>query len=693
MRKTLFLMFLLLFMSGCSGGNKILDDAENKLRSLIPDEISEDIDLAGMQDQIGNDVFISWESDDSYYLTPEGKITQDEERHEVILTATIKYKNTARTIDIGVAVMPECDADTANSILNEIDIPPIWEKDFPLPSSVKYQNRRIEVTWKSSSSAVTNKGKITYANKDVPAVLTASITYMGNEYQKEFEITIKKFAEENLDDFFSGLNIPEETEKDLHLPQSATVFFRPAKLEWTSSNNDVITNTGKVKSTVNPQSATLTCKVSFDDVTVIKTYEVSVLPISDETLLDILTCDIKIPKLTSRNLYLKQDFEDASCTWKSSDESAMSSDGAINQDLKSAKEVSLTLTLRKGDKIMTKTYQTSVLPLPNIYQDELFEGKTKNLHRNEKGSLCLNKDALCGTFESYETEHEEFTEAVASWCALTTLSATCELFVSLKVGGTYSEYISYGKFGLGLKNKCCGQENSLIELADDEIKVLHQGYATGFKYKAMLERKSLEDKSPELSMVTLTFKLKDKEFDSHPDLSILKGSTYDVPKLYQHTVPSIGGIICSATSSTMLLKYKGHSFKDKDSLEHRYIAGIVKDYGNDIYGNWVYNCVGMSSFGEKAYVKRFYGITEFLQSIDCLGPVAASIRGTVEYETNNGRRGSYNTKGHLLVVTGYALEEGNVFILINDPNVREVSIKVTLANFLSFWRNVAYVIE
>jgi hypothetical protein len=102
----------------------------------------------------------------------------------------------------------------------------------------------------------------------------------------------------------------------------------------------------------------------------------------------------------------------------------------------------------------------------------------------------------------------------------------------------------------------------------------------------------------------------------------------------------------------------------------------------------------MSSFGERAYVKRFYNVNEFLYSVQQAGPMAASIKGTVKYvNMTTGAQGSYNTAGHLLVVTGFEITDNGTYIYINDPNVKGVAIKTTLEDFLSIWRNVSYILE
>ena len=79
---------------------------------------------------------------------------------------------------------------------------------------------------------------------------------------------------------------------------------------------------------------------------------------------------------------------------------------------------------------------------------------------------------------------------------------------------------------------------------------------------------------------------------------------WDVPKLYQHDVPNIGGVICSPTTTTMLLKFMGMSFKDKGyTYEHEYIARMAADPGHNspTYGNWSYNMITAGALGATAY--------------------------------------------------------------------------------------------
>jgi hypothetical protein len=140
----------------------------------------------------------------------------------------------------------------------------------------------------------------------------------------------------------------------------------------------------------------------------------------------------------------------------------------------------------------------------------------------------------------------------------------------------------------------------------------------------------------------------------------------------------------------MLLKYKGESFKEFDAeYEHRYMASIVRDYGNKIYGNWVYNTVAMSGYGYDAYVARFYSINELVEHLATVGPCALSVKGQMTSDQKN-----YYTNGHLIVAIGYEIKDnGEIVIVCNDPNVSVVTCRYSLTVMNNTWRNVVYVIE
>ena len=212
--------------------------------------------------------------------------------------------------------------------------------------------------------------------------------------------------------------------------------------------------------------------------------------------------------------------------------------------------------------------------------------------------------------------------------------------------------------------------------------------ANAIQYKFILRRDAVTIDSPKLSLVAFAIEI--PGYTHQVDLSKYPSSfVYSVPKLYQQIVPTIGNSICSPTSSTMLLKYKGEDFSAFDQYEHRYIANLFKDYGNDIFGNWVYCAVGMGAYGYDAYVARYYSVEELVEHLAVIGPCAISVKGQMTSDKKN-----YYTGGHLLVAIGYEFDvNGNLTIVCNDPNVSEVECRYTKAVIENTWRGVIYSIE
>jgi hypothetical protein len=263
------------------------------------------------------------------------------------------------------------------------------------------------------------------------------------------------------------------------------------------------------------------------------------------------------------------------------------------------------------------------------------------------------------------------------------------LFIRVQVDGVWSDYISYGRWGLGLNNTTPNYSNSLIKKSADEIFVLNGKSGDALQLKIILRRDDLSKESPQVSLIATTINIGGGYYHD-VDISKLRTDVnHDVPQLNQNKVPGIGKIICSPTSSTMLMMFKGHTFPGVHP--HEYFAGLVQvdPANNGIYGNWVYNTVGMSSYGETAYVKRMYSYNELLEHLDKVGPVAASVKGTMIGEIGI----TWPTNGHLIVVRGYYFKGDQLYIRANDPNMVDVYEEYTIENFLKVWRNIVYVIE
>ena len=323
--------------------------------------------------------------------------------------------------------------------------------------------------------------------------------------------------------------------------------------------------------------------------------------------------------------------------------------------------------------------------------NDLINYEVSNVKKEGK-YLVLEDKTKIGSILSPIIETKDFSEIVGSWSCLTSKTSTIELAISVRVGEEWSKYFTYGEWGLGFENLYYNQDDKNVHMDIDEILCKEGNLGNAFRFKVTLKCDA------KLSLVCCTLRIPNYTYPV--DASNLPDYVcYDIPCLNQNMVPKIGHEICSATTATMLLNYKGFSFKDKDSeFEHRYIASLVADNGHHspTYGNWVFNTAVIGAFGVDSYVARHYSWEELKIHLATVGPVGASIRGDV---------GLYKTGGHLIVVRGYRVVDGKTYVICNDPNINErfgndkdgkplfVYYEFPLEVFNAFHRGVVYVIE
>ena len=495
-----------------------------------------------------------------------------------------------------------------------------------------------------------------------------------------------------IQEVISNLNIPEKTMTNIELPTS----INGVSISWKTSDTDVITYTGEIgKRTANNQKAILRATFTLGFVSINKDYNITLLGFTNEEKLEIVMNALSFPEVLTNNLTLDTTLSyGVTASYISDNTAYLSNEGIINpqdEDIIVTLSVVLTLGSDSIDRDFVITIPKYVEPIKYHQLIQYIDNfnMTNQTGLEIKNNRLVLKDGVTeATYVSDEIITKEFTSLVGSWAAISSTTSTCELFVSVKVGSTWSDYITYGKWGLGLENASYDQTNSLIKLVTDEVKVLNNQKGSAIKYKIVLKRNSTSVDSPALSLVS--FALEIPSYSYYVRTSELPDYVcYDVPRLYQQVVPTIGGSICSATSTTMMLNYKGLSFKDKDSLyEHRYMASIVRDYGNKIYGNWVYNTAAMGGYGFNAYVARMYSVDELRYYLANYGPVALTVKGTMISSEK-----TYTTNGHLIVAIGYKYVNNELYIICNDPNVANVYCEYSLTVINNTWRMVGYVME
>lgn len=575
--------------------------------------------------------------------------------------------------------------------LDLLEIPAEINEDLELPTTLKIGKETVTLKWDSSKPEIlADNGKLTKQLSQQKLTLKVTLTYQELSINHEFVITVSAMnAVERIQYAISLIDIPAETKTDISLPTR----IERVNISWSSSNEAIISKTGKVTEVNEPTIITLTANLSYMGESDTAEFTVNVIPLTVNEKLQKVMDSIDLESgVIFENLELKTSFDYGIVgTWTSSNPDILSNDGIIDFEYE-GQTVTLKIKLTLEGKSMEKTFEFTI-GSSSVFRNHTYIERANdfesnnftNVYINENNKLALLDNFEIGSYESNIIQTREFTSLVTSWSALSGTTHTVEVLIKVLVDGEWSDYLSYQPWGLGLQNKAINQEstNKLAKLTDDIVFINNNKQANAFQFKIILRRNKITDPSPEVSLVSVTLEIPNYEFKVDNDLPDFVD--YDVPKLNQNIVPTIGNSICSPTSITMLLKYKGHSFTEHDEFEHRYIAYLARDYGNNIFGNWVFNTVTASSFGHDAYVKRMYSFEELMHHLHTVGPVAASVKGNMQ--------DLYTTNGHLIVVRGYRVTDDKTYVIANDPNLKDVYFEYDLDVFMNVWRNIIYVIE
>lgn len=684
------LLIFLILLSSCKKEEikdiDILKDFSDTI--VFSEELNSDLDLKDTYIYKDYEISALWQSSNENVLDNSGKYYYTLNDEIITLSVAFSYKdeNISKSYDL----ISYANVDKAyEQVYLALNLPKETDTNINLISQIKVGKSTYRISYKSNNlDIIKDNGEIVLNDEDKNASMDVTIT--SSKLTKTFTHNLKVLkidqekVVEKLKEIGTSLKLNEVIKEDIDLPNKLIYKDFELDLTWISSNTNVLSNTGKVYLEDREENISLTvstvCNISY-------TFSLVSATMDNEIALAKAIEDVYIPSLITSDIILPSTFTyNTVGVWQSSNENIITNTGTISKSNNTFKDVTLKLTLSKGENTMEKDFKVSVSNQAHFYQDRTFLGAKENVVV-QGDKLVLEQDKLKGTYTSNEINVANFKSIVGSYAATSSKTATCELEVRIKSGSTWSKYFSYGEWGLGKKNYCLAQSDTYVKMVEDEILMIDPAKGNAFQFRLTLKRKSANEESPIVSLIA--FAIEYVSYSYPVDISTLpKVVKYDVPKLYQHIVPGIGGIICSATSSTMLLKYKGHDFSSKADYEHEYIAEMVLDSGNNIYGNWVYNTIAMSAFGEITYVKRFYSANEMLYHIAKVGPIAASIRGNTITNLK-----TYNTAGHLLVVTGYKIEGNNTTIYINDPNVMGVAVEMTLENFLKVYRMVSYIIE
>ena len=347
----------------------------------------------------------------------------------------------------------------------------------------------------------------------------------------------------------------------------------------------------------------------------------------------------------------------------------------------------------KEEEMTTEQSQTNAIPQdPNHYKNSVslfnksimfcaneFKGEFDSLHFENHG-LVLDEGATEGYFISEEIDlGGSFKNMLASWNA-SSEGGTVEVSVSVKLDdGSYTAWYSWGVWSAIPETSGSISNKDAHGAVGIDILTLKKECAGIVKYR--IDVKQLGDHSPVVYNVTLACDKQNGNLTAPAD-------TYkklDVPYRRQMDVPEIGGSICSATSLSMVMLYHGEQIDDIAD-----IAWGVRDYGEQIFGNWAFNVAYAGELGYQAYID-YYDIDAIKYAVSTGHPIVSSIKVKAGQLAASGHP-NYTTNGHLLCVVGYEEKDGQGWLLINDPAHPEVKA-ILESDFENIYRGVSYIVQ
>ncbi|KEJ04363.1 protease [Clostridium botulinum A2B7 92] len=243
--------------------------------------------------------------------------------------------------------------------------------DLKLP--IKGENG-VEIAWKSTNVNIINStGKVTRPKAtegDAVITLTATLSKGEAKDTKDFVVTVK--AKEFTDEELVDISL-----KDLKLEGNLNSVIDNIKLpirdeknkvdiEWRSSNNNILSNTGVVKRTNNDENITLTAVLKRGTIKKNKEFNIIVKAneVKTEDTLKLISDSLKIDNINSieKDINLETFLDGANIIWKSSNEAIIDNTGKVKRPIVGRPDanVVLTATISKNGKSVTKEFNVIV---------------------------------------------------------------------------------------------------------------------------------------------------------------------------------------------------------------------------------------------------------------------------------------------------------------------------------------------
>lgn len=305
-----------------------------------------------------------------------------------------------------------------------------------------------------------------------------------------------------------------------------------------------------------------------------------------------------------------------------------------------------------------------------------------NLVYND-GVIQLDDYLQNGTLETGSFSIDSFEELVPSWNVLIDEHSTVSILVALGNSEGFGKYYVMSLWQSNNKLSFKNQEDEYARVSIDTI-IPIKNDIDRIKFKVVLAKSENDNTKLKNLSITTTPLNSVNDYST----SALTEHEITVSPRQQLSIPNIGNSICSPTSLSMLLNYYGYT--DAQEL----VAANVYDNGSNIYGNWSFNASYAGGFDLYSRVEYVNELSVLMEYINNDIPLALSIK-TSSKEALEGSIMAYPA-GHLVVLSGFVLKEGNWYAVINDPAEYDDNLvrrEYKLEQILEAWRGYVYVVQ
>ena len=273
------------------------------------------------------------------------------------------------------------------------------------------------ITWNSSNEEVlTATGvNINLSDETIDVLLTYVISIEDKQREGTISIAVKPHIDFlRLDVAESSIleEIPDEVFGDLRLPEEIPAYN--AKIEWSSSNEEILTKDGINKNkSLDPKDVTISYKITIGKFQREGQKKVKVLTRDRTIQLNALEERIKnsIPKTTVKDLklYSLDTSMNARIVWESSNENVISTNGTVYNNTENPVLVTLTYTIIIEDEERKGTIQVEVPHTENFefkldYEEYYIDGTNQEF--SLWGTIYKNGEEFNAYFSKVKIEEE-----------------------------------------------------------------------------------------------------------------------------------------------------------------------------------------------------------------------------------------------------------------------------------------------